>query len=114
MTALWVRLRAGIKKILLSNCAAVVGGVVLFVLHLHWFLVTRPDRGVDAISGLGAALVALGIWLAVRPFFRKGIRRAIEEATGKDMSPLIGFLAAPGYMKSARAQRPQVREGCHR
>ena len=98
-----------IKKVVLNNGAAVVCGIALILAHVWWFVTTGADRKVEAVSGLGAALVALGIWLAVRPFFRKGICRAIEEATGKEMPPLLGFLPPPGYHEEREAQRPQAR-----
>jgi hypothetical protein len=97
------------KKFALSNCAAVVWGIALFLLHVWWFIATAVCRKVEAVSGFGAALVALGIWLAVRPFFRKGVRRAIEEAAGREISPLLGFLSLPSYHEEREAQRPQAR-----
>ena len=102
------RSRARLKRIILSNWVAVSVAAILVIGHARWFAITDSDRKAEAVSGFGAAVVALGIWLAVRPFFRKGIWRAIEEAAGKELPPLPGFFNSPGYLEQREAHRPQA------
>ena len=99
-----------IRKAVSGNSAAVGVCVALTAAHIRWHVVARADRRVEAVAGFGATLVALGIWLAVRPLFCKGIRRGIEEMTGQAMPPITtAFLARRGSSEKREAQRPQKR-----
>lgn len=97
------------RRIALSYWTILAIGIVLLLFHAWWFVATSATRRPEAVSGFGASVAALGIYMAVRFFLRKGIRRGIEEMTGHAMPPLLGIFASDGYHAEREAQRPQVR-----
>lgn len=55
-------------------------GVVAVALHVRWYTVDKASGG-EVVSGLGAALVVLGVWVGGRAYVRSGIHGAAVQAT---------------------------------
>jgi hypothetical protein len=91
----------------LSYWSTLCVGVIVLVLHVFWFVQTAHRA--EVISGLGASIIALGIWIGARPYIRSGI--AI--ATARAMPPIRGvFMGGPNateYNLKRESMRPQVR-----
>ena len=52
----------------LSHWTVLAAGIVIFFLHVCWFIRVRPDHRLEVVSGFGAMLIVLGIWVAALPF----------------------------------------------
>jgi hypothetical protein len=99
-----------VRRITLSYWSVAAVAVVVGTLHVLWFVHSVPAQRGEVVTGFGAALIVLGLWVAARPYIRSGI----EVATGQAMSPLLGTFAMPAgqsreYHAQREAQRPQIR-----
>jgi len=95
-----------IKRTLGCRWTVLAVGIVFLLLHAQWFIRVSPNHQAEVVSGFGAVLIVLGIWLVALPFLRKGIEKATADAMPP---PLSGFLVPPEYDESREAQRPQAR-----
>lgn len=90
----------------LSHWTALAAGIVIFVLHVCWLIRVSPDHRLEVVSGFGAMLIVLGIWVAALLFLRKGLKKTAADS----MPPLVGsFATPPEYDESREGQRPQAR-----
>ena len=80
-------------------------GILILLPHTWWFWMLPHQRS-EAVSGFGAALIVLGIWVVASPFIRKGV----DESAPSAMPPRPGlFPARPGQVQDWEAKRPQAR-----
>ncbi len=83
-------------------------GVAAIVLHVRWYTVDKAWGG-EVVSGLGAALVVLGVLVASRPYVRLGYSGLVQAGLPKSHA---GVWGGPVYDASvAKLQdeaRPQV------
>lgn len=94
------------RRVALSYWTVCLIGLALFGVHA-WFWSSYPAHRAEVISGFGAALIVLGLWVAARPFIRSGLAVMVGQA----MPPLQGaFLDGDlrGHQRR-EAMRPQVR-----
>jgi len=107
-------LRSGVegivRRISLSYWPVTAAAVIAIALHVIWFMNSPPAQRGEVITGSGAALIVLGLWVAARPFVRSGI----EAATGQAMPPVRGVFPVAAkesheYHARREAQRPQIR-----
>ena len=95
------------RSVFASYWTILAVGLALLALHVWWFMLS--DHQVDVLSGGGAALGALGIWVAARPYIRLGLQPFIRNA----LTPDVGmFVVDDSYDAELRAlhekELPQV------
>ena len=63
----------------LASSYVTLAGVSFCAATLHvWWLIQSSHAG-EVISGFGATIIALGLWVAARPFIRTGIMDAARQ-----------------------------------
>ena len=98
-----------IRAHLCKQQTILVTGLLLLTVHALWFLLVKPAYRSDVIAGFGGALICLGIWLAALPFLRKGLDKAIQEATPKHPGAfLLSAKTSAKITNNIEAARPGV------
>ena len=72
------------RRALASNWTAGIAWVSMTVLHERWLL--RSAHAGDVLSAYGAALVVLGLWLAVLDLARIGLTETAQRQTESDFA----------------------------
>ncbi len=75
------------RSLALSYWTPILVGLVLLGLHLVWAIRWEPTKRGEVVTGFGAALIVLGLFVASRPYIRSGLRALIEESLGPAQLP---------------------------
>ena len=77
------------KRVALSYWTAVAIGLALLTLHAWWFAGCRAMPRAEVVSGFGAAMTVLGVFVAARPFIRMGVA---------GMASSLVYTPGPGFL----------------
>ena len=102
----WSGSKARLRMVALSYRTVALLGSLAIVLHVRWYTVDKAP-GDEVVSGFGAALVVLGIFVAARPFLRAGVR-GMAEQTGQQ-TQYQGYIDDIGTMEAASRAADQAR-----
>ena len=95
------------RSALISYRAIISTGVIMAVIHVWWL--SRSEHAGEVISAFGAVTVALGVWVASRPYVRIGLEGMIQAALPKDDA---GYLVGPNHLQELTdlqtAARPKI------
>ncbi len=101
------------KRVATSYWTAAALG--LFIAAVHGWWLVKSDHAGEVISGFGAALVVLGLFVAARPFVELGVRgMAAQQVQAPQFTPLFdseGTIireAKAAYQKNIDAAVPAV------
>lgn len=61
-----------LKLLALSYWTPILVGLALLGLHLAWAIRWDPARRGEIVTGFGASLIVLGLFVAARPYIRAG------------------------------------------
>ena len=84
----------------------VLGGVAI-VLHVRWYTVDK-GQGAEIVSGFGAVLVVLGVFVGSRPYIRAGVGGLVSAALPRPPIVPIGGGFPKMMVEQIRAERPRV------
>lgn len=96
------------RTIASSYWTALALGALAIFLHVRWYVVDKAAGG-EVVSGFGAVLVVLGVFVGSRPYIRAGVAGLIEAGL-----PALGagFLIGPDtyreHQELVEKVRPQV------
>lgn len=75
------------KRVALSGWTVAVAGLALTVLHAWWFVGCRAMPRAEVVGGYGAAVTALGVFVASRPYIRAGIAEVARAQVSRPEYP---------------------------
>ena len=93
-----------LRRSLTSYWTAAILGLVLLGVYIAWGVWWEPGKRGEVVTGFGASLVVLGIFLAAHPFIRAGIRKT---AASQVRSPGLSF-----YGSADRARNEEMMADC--
>ena len=97
-----------VRTVVASYWTALVLGVVAVFLHVRWYTVDKAP-GSEVVSGFGASLVVLGVFVGSRPYIRSGIIGMIQSALPKNRTPHYGSPETGNeHRKRVEKERPKV------
>ena len=97
-----------LRRIVTSYWTAVTLGALAVLLHVSWYTVDKAPGG-EVLSGFGAALMVLGIFVGSRPYIRAGLAKLVSDGLPAYGA---GFFSSDALLKEHRdrvaAERPKV------
>ena len=103
------------KRLAVSYWSVTLVGAVLFGLHAWWWSARPAQRG-EIVSGFGATLIVVGLWVAARPYIRAGVQgiaeaqiQAPQFLPDLDEEGRIIAQTQAAYRQKVEAAKPDVR-----
>ena len=96
-----------LRRIVTSHWTAVTLGALAVLLHVRWYTVDKALGG-EVLSGFGAALVVLGIFVGSRPYIRAGLAKLVSDGLPAYGAGFFSSDALKEHRDRVAAERPKV------
>ncbi len=98
-----------LRSLALSYWTPVLVGLALLGVHLAWAIRWEPARRGEVVTGFGAAMIVLGLFVAARPYIRLGLGPFIRGALTPDVGTFVTDDSYDEQLKAIHAaELPEV------
>nr|AGO88406.1 protein of unassigned function [Methylobacterium oryzae CBMB20] len=79
------------------------------VAHCIWWLLDPKHHG-EVVTGFGASLIVLGVWIAAAPYIRTGFAALVEKTMPRSNRSFMGKTRTPEEREAERVAREAERK----